>query len=130
VLLLLCFFLLWSHSTRAQRLFLAAMMAFAACYIVFMVTIDVPMYWARWQVQLAASTQHLSLWSGLIDASRSCVVSFEYVIWRQEIPWMTLYFTGAVWVSILLPHAPGWRNTPHRLEAVESDRSEQSSTVV
>ncbi len=123
-LLLLCFFRLWSHSKRRQRLFLVAMMLFAASYIVFMVSVDVPMYWSRWQAQLAASVQHLSLWRGLIDASQRCVVSFEFVIWRQEIPWMTLYFTIAVWVSILLPHAPGWRNTFHHQRPVESDRVE------
>lgn len=108
VLLLVCFFCLWSHSTRRQRHFLTAMMAFSVSYIVFMTTVDVPMYWARWQAALADPSPYLPLLQGLVDASCSCVVSFELGIWRQEIPWMTLYFTVAVWVSILLPHAPGW----------------------
>jgi hypothetical protein len=112
VLLLVSFFFLWPHSIRKQRYFLVGMMAFAASYILFMVTIDVPMYWSRWQAELTAGTQYLSLMQGLKDASHSCVVSFDIAIWREEIPWMTLYFTGAVWVSILLPHAPGWGHTP------------------
>ncbi len=87
------------------------MMAFAASYIVFMTSVDVPMYWSRWQLELAAGTPYLSLLQGFVDASRSCVVDFDLAIWREEIPWMTLYFSGAVWVSILLPHAPGWRRT-------------------
>jgi len=110
VLLLTSFFFLWSHSNRGQRLFLAAMMAFAGGYILFMTTIDVPMYWSRWQMELKEGLPNLSLLQGLVDASRSCVVSFEQRIWREEIPWMTLYFTVAVWVSILLPHAPMWRH--------------------
>ena len=109
ILLLASFFFLWSHSNRGQRLFLAAMMAFAGGYILFMTTVDVPMYWSRWQMHLKEGLPNLSLLQGLVDASRSCVVSFDQGIWREEIPWMTLYFTVAVWVSILLPHAPMWR---------------------
>ncbi|MGC3980679.1 MAG: hypothetical protein QM808_05415 [Steroidobacteraceae bacterium] len=112
-LLLLSFCFLWPHSSRRQRHFLTAMMLFAVSYILFMVNIDVPMYWSRWQTQLAAATQYLSLQQGWLDASSSCVVSFSLSIWREEIPWMTLYFTVAVWVSILLPHAPSWRPALH-----------------
>jgi len=109
-LLLLCFFFLWPRSTREQRHFLAAMTAFAVSYIVFMTTVDVPMYWSRWRMALSAEVPYLPLLKGLADASRACVVSFDINVWREEIPWMTLYFTVAVWVSILLPHAPGWRH--------------------
>ena len=108
VLLLVSFVLLWPHSTRRQRHFLAAMMVFASGYIVFMTSVDVPMYWSRWNAQLMAGAGYLSLLQGLADASRQCIVSFDWTIWREEIPWMTLYFTVAVWVSIALPHAPGW----------------------
>jgi hypothetical protein len=111
VLLLACFLLLWSHSTRRQRHFLITMMMFAASYIVFMTAVDVPMYWSRWQIELAAGTPYLSLLQGFIDASRSCLVDFDLGIWREEIPWMTLYFSIAVWVSIWLPHAPGWHRS-------------------
>lgn len=108
VLMLACFCFLWRHSSRSQRHFLAAMMSFASAYIVFMVIVDVPMYWSRWNTDIAAGVQYLSLTHGLIDASRQCVVSFDWMIWREEIPWMSLYFTAAVWASVLLPHAPRW----------------------
>jgi hypothetical protein len=110
VLLLASYFFLWPHSTRRQRHFLAAMMVFTIGYIVFMISVDVPMYWSRWSVELTAGVNYLSLIQGLLDVSRQCVVSFDWWIWREEIPWMTLYFTVAVWVSISLPHAPGWSN--------------------
>jgi len=108
VLLLISFIWLWPHASRGQRHFLLAMMAFATSYILFMTTIDVPMYWSRWQAELTAGTSYLSLSQGWADASRSCVVSFDIDTWREEIPWMTLYFTVAVWVSVWLPHAPRW----------------------
>lgn len=109
-LLLVCFFFLWARSTREQRRFLAVMAIFAVSYIVFMTAVDVPMYWSRWRADLGAERSYLPLLKGLADASRVCVVSFDINIWREEIPWMTLYFTVAVWVSILLPHAPSWRH--------------------
>lgn len=109
-LLLASFVFLWPRSDRPQRHFLAAMMAFAIGYIVFMTTVDVPMYWSRWNANLAAGASYLSMGQGLLDASRACVVSFDWAIWREDVPWMTLYFTAAVWVSIALPHVPGWIN--------------------
>jgi len=108
LLLLASFVLLWPRSGRRQRRFLAAMMIFAVGYILFMTSVDVPMYWTRWQAELSAGTKYLPLIQGILDASQRCVVSFDWEIWREEIPWMTLYFTVAVWVSIALPHAPAW----------------------
>ena len=110
VLLLVSLYLLWPNSTRPQRHFLTAMMIFAIGYIWFMISVDVPMYWARWDADLLAGTNYLSISQGILDASRGCVVDFSWDVWRQEIPWMTLYFTLAVWVSISLAHVPGWIN--------------------
>lgn len=110
VLLLVSLFLLRPHSNRAQRHFLTAMMIFAVGYIVFMVNVDVPMYWTRWRADQIAGANYLSLSKGVMDASLACVVNFNQVVWRMEIPWMTLYFTVAVWVSISLAHVPGWIN--------------------
>lgn len=120
VLLLASFVFLWPHSDRRQRRFLAAMMVFAVGYIAFMTSVDVPMYWSRWNADLTAGVEHLSLIQGLMDASRPCVVSFDWEIWREEVPWMTLYFTAAVWVSISLPHAPGWINGSPRGQAAST----------
>lgn len=110
VLLLVSLYLLWPHSTRPQRHFLAAMMIFAIGYILFMTGVDVPMYWSRWNADQIAGVNYLSLSRGILDASQACVVDFGWDIWRMEIPWMTLYFTLAVWVSISLAHVPGWTN--------------------
>jgi len=108
VLLLASLVALWSHSDRKHRHFLAAMMVFAIGYILFMISIDVPMYWSRWNEDLLAGVSYLSLGQGVLDASLPCVVDFSWDVWQQEIPWLTLYFTVAVWVSISLAHAPGW----------------------
>ena len=108
---------LWPHGDRKQHRFLAAMMVFGVGYIAFMVSIDLPMYWSRWSVERAAGASYLSLAHGLADASRPCIVSFGWRIWREEIPWMTLYFTFAVWLSILLPHMADWIDRSHAKHA-------------
>jgi hypothetical protein len=120
VLLLASFVALWSHSQRQQRYFLAAMMVFAIGYIAFMTRIDVPMYWSRWSAEVMAGATYLSLTQGILDAARPCVVSFDWDIWREEIPWMTLYFTVAVWVSISLAHVPGWVNGSNARKAAST----------
>ncbi len=116
ILLVATFLVLWPQSDRPKRWFLAAMMAFAMSYIVFMTSVDVPMYWSRWNEELMAGTNYLSLSQGLIDASGACIVDFRGNTWRMEIPWMTLYFSVAVWVSISLSHVSGWNNEPSKWE--------------
>lgn len=106
ILLAFSFISLWTRVKRVQRYFLLAMLLFCLGYILFMITIDVPMYWLRYRQDTAMGIDYLSLTQGILDSAKNCTVSFNWSVWRQEIVWMTLYFTVAVWVSILLPHAP------------------------
>jgi hypothetical protein len=73
-----------------------------AGYLVFLATIDVPMYFRRWQAGGPDSHESLSHLEGLWDASRRWVVTHDMVEWRDEIPWMSLYFSVAVWASLAL----------------------------
>lgn len=84
------------------RLALAAMVAGTAGYCVFMVTVDVPMYLVRWQAQEASGHNLLGLVSGLHDVATRWIVSYDITRWRHEIPWMSLYFSVAVWMSLAL----------------------------
>lgn len=116
VLLVVSFLYLSKHANGSQRHFLTAMIVCGIGFVVFMVTVDVPMYWSRWQADAEMGLQYLSFTQGLQDAARSCVVNFEWEVWREEIPWMTLYFTAAVWISIALAHAPNFK-IPQNLAA-------------
>jgi hypothetical protein len=71
-------------------------------YLVFMVTIDVPMYVVRWQAQVTSGYHFLSFASGLHDLATRWIVTHNIARWRHEIPWMTLYFSLAVWASLAL----------------------------
>jgi len=86
--------------------FLAAVLVCGAAYVAFMTIVDVPMYLARWHAALAAGHEPLSLQSGLREILNRCTVVREWSAWRDDVPWLTLYFTTAVWISIALAHAP------------------------
>jgi hypothetical protein len=84
----------------AAKLIVAALAGGVAAYVVFMATIDVPMYFARWQAELASGTPSLGFFAGLHDLATRWVVTRDFADWQEEIPWITLYFSVAVWTSI------------------------------
>jgi hypothetical protein len=71
-------------------------------YLAFLVTIDVPMYFERWQADLISGKEVMGLLIGLHDASTRWAVTHDFAQWKDEIAWMSLYFSGAVWSSLAL----------------------------
>jgi hypothetical protein len=97
---------LWPRCRRAYRYFLAAALAVGVAYVLFMCTVDIPMYVSRWLADEASGRAYLSLGEGLRDTWSRRSITFAWEVWRTEIPWMTLYFSVAVWCSIALAHVP------------------------
>src|SRR3954447_5030232 len=83
----------------AMRWAIGATVAGIACYLAFLVTIDVPMYFARWQIDQASGKPLLDIVSGLHDVSTRWIVTHDVAHWQQEFAWMALYFSAAVWSS-------------------------------
>lgn len=73
-----------------------------AGYLAFLAIIDVPMYLTRWQADVASGSKLLSPLEGLRDVSVRWIVTFDMAEWKDEIPWMSLYFSAAVWASLAL----------------------------
>jgi hypothetical protein len=71
-------------------------------YLAFLMTVDVPMYLSRWRAEVADGSKPLSHLEGLRDASTRWVVTHDLAAWKDEIPWMSLYFSAAVWASLAL----------------------------
>ena len=84
------------------RWMIIATAAGAGGYVLFMVTIDVPMYLQRWHAAVASGHALLGLLAGLHDVASRWIVTHDLARWRNEIPWMSLYFSVAVWASLLL----------------------------
>jgi hypothetical protein len=73
-----------------------------AGYLAFLAAIDVPMYLRRWRAEVTHGRKLLSPLQGLRDASVRWVVTHDIAEWKDEILWMSLYFTAAVWGSLAL----------------------------
>jgi hypothetical protein len=86
----------------AARVVLAVALVGIAGYLVFLATIDVPMYLSRWRAKIADGGKHLSPLEGLRDVCTRWVVTHDLAAWKDEIAWMSLYFSAAVWASLAL----------------------------
>lgn len=84
------------------RLALVVSITGIAAYLAFLVAIDVPMYLNRWRADLAEGSRLLGIIEGLRDVSTRWVVTHDFEHWKDEIAWMSLYFSAAVWASLAL----------------------------
>ena len=86
----------------SMRVVLAIAIVGIAGYLIFLMTIDVPMYLARWRAKISDGGKHLRALEGLRDASTRWVVTHDLSEWKDEMAWMSLYFSTAVWASLAL----------------------------
>ncbi|MDZ4082954.1 MAG: hypothetical protein U1E10_08465 [Bdellovibrionales bacterium] len=75
-------------------------------YVIFMVTVDVPMYVGRLLQDIESGKPYLGLVDGFRDLNTRWHVTHDIQEWRTEIPWKSLYFSVAVWVSLALCYVP------------------------
>ena len=108
------------------RAVLIAAIVCTVLYLAFLVTVDVPMYFNRWRAGRADGKLHLPLVEGLRDVSTRWVVTHDLAEWKEEIAWMSLYFSGAVWASLALVVlcALGDQLPRYRNEVAASDASQ------
>ena len=70
--------------------------------LAFLALVDVPMYLGRWRAGLTDGSKSLGVLEGLRDVSTRWVVTHDFAEWKDEIAWMSLYFSAAVWASLAL----------------------------
>lgn len=104
----------WFHLKGPMKL--AALFSTLGCmaYVLFMFTVDVPMYFSRMIKDTLNGKTYLNFIQGVVDLNTRWHVTYNIDDWKTEIPWMTLYFTFAVLVSLALCLLPltedGWKN--------------------
>jgi hypothetical protein len=64
------------------------------------IAVDVRMYVRRWR--LFAAADRLTLAMGLRDSRYRRHPTLAWEHWREEVPWMTLYFSVGVWTSLAM----------------------------
>jgi hypothetical protein len=117
VLVVAGFASVWSHVDEKSRRFLTVAVAGGASYITFMMFVDVPMYLSRWQADLVAGHEYLSLREGMAEVIERCIVTRGWAAWHEDVEWLSLYFTVAVWASIALVHVPPLRGARGQADA-------------
>lgn len=112
----------WPRSNARLRPVLAIICAAGVAYIGFMFLVDVPMYFARWLADESAGRQYMTIAQGALDAMERRTVSHRWEDWKDEVVWMSLYFSAAVWLSIALAHVPktGAHPSPQEFSARQS----------
>jgi hypothetical protein len=102
------------------RLVLSISIGGIAAYLAFLMTIDVPMYLKRWRTGDADGDKRLTAREGLRDVRTRWVVTHDIAEWKEEMAWMALYFSLAVWSSLALcvVYALEHQLPPYRTTAV------------
>ena len=93
------------HRLAALHPLMIAWCVGGAAYVAFIFFFDVPMYRSRWLADQANGRQYLSIADGALDIWRRWTVSYRWEDWKNEVLWMSLYFTLGVWSSISLVYA-------------------------
>jgi hypothetical protein len=109
-LMVVSFSTLWGRYTGARRRIIGVCIASLTVYFIFMCSVDVPMYRARYRADQARGKQYLSVSDGWRDASTRRVLTRSWRDWRDEMPWMSLYFTAGVWISISMVRVRPFRD--------------------
>jgi hypothetical protein len=84
------------------RVILVVTIVGIAGYLAFLMTVDVPMYLNRWRTEVGDGSKLLGPLEGLRDVSTRWIVTHDLAEWKEEIAWMSLYFSAAVWASLAL----------------------------
>jgi hypothetical protein len=84
------------------RRLLGLSLAGSLTYVVFMLAVDLRMYFVRLTADRLEGRGYLSFSDGIRDVIQRRVVTFAWSDWHQELAWMFLYFSVSVWFSISL----------------------------
>merc|ERR1712006_59803 len=75
-------------------------------YPYFNFTVDAPIYLKRYAADQAAGKHYFPFFEGIMDSAVTRNVTRKTEDWSADMLWMIIYFTVAVWSSILLMWAP------------------------
>ena len=71
-------------------------------YVIYMVFIDVPMYYRRYGENEELNTEYLSLMEGIKDTMSCKMVTKSYKTWKEDAVWMIGYFIFCPLISVQL----------------------------
>ena len=69
-----------------------------AAYV--MMFVDIPMYFDRCRDRSGSQYRYLEIAEGLKDVASRRIQTSDWGVWKQEVLWISAYFTFGVWLSI------------------------------
>jgi hypothetical protein len=90
----------WRHTASTPPILVLIGLLACAGAALLILTVDIPLYVARWRSGKRARLRYLRVVEGLKDAVVRRRVTQRRDDWREELLWMSLYFSAAVWVSL------------------------------
>lgn len=109
-LVLISLIRLYAQTTGVVKNLFLFLMSGTVFYMLFMITVDIPMYYERWQTDIAQNREIFSFIEGLRDLTHRWIVMVDWNTWKPEVPWMSLYYSVAVWMSIALIYIPAMQD--------------------
>jgi len=92
--------LYWRHTAGAMAVWVVIGLIACAGTLVLILGVDIPLYIRRWRTRKRAGLRYLRVVEGLKDAIVRRRVTQTRDDWRNEVLWMSLYFSAGVWVSL------------------------------
>ncbi len=120
ILLAISTFSLVLRTEGRERILFLTMGIYASLYVMFMTTVDVPMYYQRFISDTIQGKDYLTISQGLHELNTNWHSTHSYTDWEGELAWMFLYFTTAVWVSLGMVRTPFLLKTSERVKMYSS----------
>lgn len=92
----------WRHTAGAPPLWVPIGLLACAGTAALILMVDVPLYMTRWRIGKRAGLRYLRIVEGLKDAVVRRRVTQTSAAWREEVIWMSLYFSAGVWLSLAI----------------------------
>ncbi len=92
--------LYWRHTAEALPMWVPIGLIACAGTAALILMVDIPLYITRWRIGKRAGLRYLRVVEGLKDAVVRRRVTRTRDAWREEVLWMSLYFSVGVWVSL------------------------------
>lgn len=96
--------------SSTAKIFLAVTSILCVVYPCYNVFVDAPMYMERYKVDQSNHKQYFGFFEGLMDAAQRRVVAHSLSEWKEDMLWMTAYFSFGSLSGILLMAAPRLNN--------------------
>ena len=92
----------WRYTAGVPPMWVAIGLIACAGTAFLILVVDIPLYIKRWRIGKRTGLRYLRVVEGFKDAVVRRRVTQTSEDWREEVLWMSLYFSAGVWVSLAI----------------------------